>query len=76
MSLSRFEYAHGGVKPGQWHQVGGELKAIVRCPTCGKLYSLGKYRVMDGGIVYPALRCPKACGYWEHAVLADWERCH
>lgn len=76
MSLSRFEYTPELVGPGQWHEVRGALKALVVCPTCGKFYALGKYRVMSGGVIAPTLTCPHGCGYYEHAILVDWERCH
>ncbi len=69
----------GVMRKGEWRDVPACLgvpnaTALVCCPGCAKILSLGKHTIDPDGTVTPSLVCPfKSCDFHDYVKLADWK---
>ena len=69
----------GVMKPGEWRvwhlfSAPGKQSAVVCCPGCGRLATLGDHTIDPDGSVSPSLDCPfDHCDFHDMVKLADWK---
>ena len=60
---------------GTWHggkKSDGTRTALMACPACGKIASLGDHEIDVDGNVNPSVVCPLGCAYHEWVTLDGW----
>ena len=67
----------GVMAKGEWRDVRGKyrtISALVCCPGCGKINSLGDHTIDPDGTVTPSLVCPfDHCEFHDFVKIADWK---
>lgn len=70
-------WPHGKPEKGTWHggkKSTGVRTALLSCPDCGKIGSLGDHKIAANGAVSPSVVCPtEGCRFHEWIILDGWE---
>lgn len=58
----------GGIRPEK------KRTALVSCPKCGEIVSIGNHKIAADGTVKPSLVCPfNGCDFHDFIVLEGWK---